>query len=63
MDELSLLNVVMRITHLSYGSFKLSLLIKTAFFYNELKYFLEFGLIVAIEINALCTQFYDLIRG
>ncbi|VCZ59647.1 hypothetical protein BANRA_03320 [Acinetobacter baumannii] len=62
MDELSLLNVVMRITHLSYGSFKLSLLIKTAF-YNVLKYFLEFGLIVAIEINALCTQFYDLIRG
>ncbi len=39
MDELSLLNVVMRITHLSYGSFKLSLLIKTAFFYNTLKFF------------------------
>lgn len=62
MDELSLLNVVMRITHLSYGSFKLSLLIKTAF-YNGFKYFLEFGLIVALEINALCTQFYDLIRA
>lgn len=63
MGELSLLNVVMRITHLSYESFKLSLLIKTAFFYNVFKYFLEFGLIVALEINALCTQFYDLIRG
>lgn len=62
MDELSLLNVVMRITHLSYGSFKLSLLIKTAFFIMCLS-FLEFGLIVAIEINALCTQFYDLSRG
>ncbi len=62
MDELSLLNVVMRITHLSYGSFKLSLLIKTAFFIIRLS-FLEFGLIVALEINALCTQFYDLIRG
>lgn len=62
MDELSLLNVVMRITHLSYGSFKLSLLIKTAFFIIRLS-FLEFGLIIALEINALCTQFYDLIRG
>jgi hypothetical protein len=39
MDELSLLNVVMRITHLSYGSFKLSLLIKTAFFIIRLSFF------------------------
>ena len=36
MDGLRPLNIVMRITHLSYGSFKLSFLKKTAFFYDDL---------------------------